>query len=274
MKVSLQQKLTSPRLSKSRAVDPTRRSFILQSMDSVIGFDEDDDSLSMGDLNDVPHPAVTKPSIRKPGLLTKDDRSTSTEVTAGLDDCSVTSVDIAEMDKPFSILPVSPYGEVLDFQEHYEDDEEDQDSSINSTESLNVIEKPTLIKAISIESVEHIEGFLAMPDLKNMIEKPNLRKAVSIESVDIDDFLGMPDLRKSLPPLRRTSIAVPLPQEEVESPCRRSSVSFAALAEVSFIDKLDAKTDYDSLYYTDVELADFRHEAFLEQCGLAGEKFD
>ncbi|CAJ1946390.1 unnamed protein product [Cylindrotheca closterium] len=246
MKYNFQKKMQSPRLSmtKNKTMDSDRRSLILQSMDSFLGIDEDE--LSLGDL-----PPVNKPSIRKPGALTRDDRSTSTEVTA-LDD-SVASFDLTEMEKEatITILPVSPFPE-----SHPEDIGEVQEDCFDSDDD-----------EWSTKSLEILE-----------LRKLSHRRSVSIQSVEMDEnCLRMPDLRKSsVPPMRRTSISVPVaPIQETKQPSRRSSVSFAEMAEVSFIDKLDAKnTDFDSLYWNEEELADFRHEAFLEECGIADEDFD
>lgn len=62
----------------------------------------------------------------------------------------------------------------------------------------------------------------------------------------------------------------PLEKNDDKSP-QPKLVSFASMAKVCFIPHLDASVDYDSLYYNDEELADFRHEAFLEELGLADE---
>lgn len=232
---------------KNKAVDSQRRSLILQSMDSFLGM-EDDDEISLGDLQGIP--PVTKPSIRKPGTLTRDDRSTSTEVTAALDD-SNSSFDLTEIERAINVLPVSPYPVFSDEILELEEDCLEEDSSLNSSDG----------------------SFQVM----QFLPKPKLNKNISIQSVDMDENnLRIPDLRSAtMPPMRRTSISVPVAPTEIEKrPSRRSSVCFAEMAEVSFIDKLDATTDYDALYYNDEELADFRHKAFLEDCGIADEEFD
>jgi hypothetical protein len=64
----------------------------------------------------------------------------------------------------------------------------------------------------------------------------------------------------------RNSIMVPLSPSEPSE--RKSSVKFADWAEMSFIEDLNAFTDYDNLYYNHDEMAEFRHSAFLEECGL------
>lgn len=70
-----------------------------------------------------------------------------------------------------------------------------------------------------------------------------------------------------------TSIQLPLTpslEDENEPSTKRSrSVSFSNMMDICFIPHLDDNVDYDSLYYKEDEIADFRHEAFLEDCGLA-----
>ena len=65
------------------------------------------------------------------------------------------------------------------------------------------------------------------------------------------------------------------PIRETEKPTLtrvRSSVSFAEMANVCMIPELQER-DFDSLYFKEEELADFRHEAFLEKCGLSPDDF-
>ncbi|CAJ1966138.1 unnamed protein product [Cylindrotheca closterium] len=82
-------------------------------------------------------------------------------------------------------------------------------------------------------------------------------------------------------PLVRTSIQLPLTpniivtaddsmiDQDPSSPSsKRSSVSFADMTDVRFIPPV-YDDDHDSLYYKEDELANFRHEAFLEDCGLS-----
>ena len=77
----------------------------------------------------------------------------------------------------------------------------------------------------------------------------------------------------------RTSVQLPLTpnmndtideneDDPLSSSSKRSSVSFADLTDVRFIPPVFG-VDHDSLYYKEDELADFRHEAFLEDCGLS-----
>jgi hypothetical protein len=68
----------------------------------------------------------------------------------------------------------------------------------------------------------------------------------------------------------RHSIMVPLspPSSPSEPSGRKSSVKFADWAEISFFEDLKVSTDHDALYYNDDEMAEFRHSAFLEECGL------
>jgi hypothetical protein len=77
----------------------------------------------------------------------------------------------------------------------------------------------------------------------------------------------------------RTSIQLPLTpnvndtidddeEDPSSSSSKRSSVSFADMTDVCFIPPV-FDVDHDSLYYKDDELAEFRHEAFLEECGLS-----
>ena len=50
---------------------------------------------------------------------------------------------------------------------------------------------------------------------------------------------------------------------------RRSTVSFADMTDVCFIPGLDDDTvDCDELYYNETQIANMRHEAFLEKVGL------
>jgi hypothetical protein len=50
---------------------------------------------------------------------------------------------------------------------------------------------------------------------------------------------------------------------------RRSSVTFANFSEMSIVDDICPDEElHETLYYNDNELAEFRHEAFLEKCGL------
>ncbi|CAJ1936730.1 unnamed protein product [Cylindrotheca closterium] len=58
-------------------------------------------------------------------------------------------------------------------------------------------------------------------------------------------------------------------QQPTRTNTAQRSVSFANMADVCFIPQLDDTVDYGVLYYKEDELADFRHEAFLEDCGLA-----
>ncbi|KAL3926402.1 MAG: hypothetical protein SGBAC_013490 [Bacillariaceae sp.] len=70
-----------------------------------------------------------------------------------------------------------------------------------------------------------------------------------------------------------TSIQLPLTPslEDDNKPSTKRSrgVSFSNMMDICFIPHLDDSVDYDSLYYKEDEIADFRHEAFLEDCGLA-----
>jgi hypothetical protein len=84
----------------------------------------------------------------------------------------------------------------------------------------------------------------------------------SVSSMDTSE-LEMRPLRNSI--MVPLSPSEPSPSEPSE---RKSSVKFADWAEMSFVEDLNAFTDYDSLYYNDDELAEFRHSAFLEECGL------
>jgi hypothetical protein len=55
---------------------------------------------------------------------------------------------------------------------------------------------------------------------------------------------------------------------ETDSP-RRRSVTFANFSEMSIVDDICPDEElHETLYYNDNELAEFRHEAFLEKCGL------
>lgn len=62
-----------------------------------------------------------------------------------------------------------------------------------------------------------------------------------------------------------------LPEEPTQQLTRRSSsVAFSDFSEMTIV--ADLSDDNDDLFYKDEELAEFRHEAFLESCGL-GEEF-
>jgi hypothetical protein len=51
------------------------------------------------------------------------------------------------------------------------------------------------------------------------------------------------------------------------TPTNNGSVRFAETAELGYVDEL-SDSDFELLFYTDDELADQRHEAFLEMCGI------
>ena len=48
---------------------------------------------------------------------------------------------------------------------------------------------------------------------------------------------------------------------------------FSDEVEVFIIPPIE-KDQYDLLFYTDEEIANFRHEAFMDECGLSNEDFD
>lgn len=80
----------------------------------------------------------------------------------------------------------------------------------------------------------------------------------SLSSMDTSEM----DLRPS-----RNSFMVPMSPSSEPSE-RKSSVTFADWAEMSLVENLIVCSDYDTLYYNEEELAEFRHAAFLEECGL------
>ena len=59
-----------------------------------------------------------------------------------------------------------------------------------------------------------------------------------------------------------------------DMPFRSSSVKFAtSYSEMTIVADLSENVHLDDLYYRDEELAEFRHDAFLEECGLDKDEF-
>lgn len=57
------------------------------------------------------------------------------------------------------------------------------------------------------------------------------------------------------------------------SPSASPKLRFAKTGTVAYVDEVLSESDFDLLFYTDEELSDQRHEAFLEMCGIENEEF-
>jgi hypothetical protein len=124
---------------------------------------------------------------------------------------------------------------------------------------------------LTVEEKDH-DYLQKISDPKTPCELGN-ESTTSLSTADMteeylnDSMSSMDTSEWEMRPLRN-SIMVPLSQSEPSE--RKSSVKFADWAEMSFVEDLNVCTDYDTLYYNDDEMAEFRHSAFLEECGLGG----
>eukprot|EP00980_Cylindrotheca_fusiformis_P003359 scaffold747_cov120-Cylindrotheca_fusiformis.AAC.15 len=119
----------------------------------------------------------------------------------------------------------------------------------------------------------------ALPEGKGKDCSQGISKAKAIfcesdsESVSTADMteepleISLSSIDASESSIRRSSILIPLTPSQFPQQ-RKSAVKFADWAELSLVEDLNATTDYEDLYYNADEIADFRHAAFLEECGL------
>ena len=114
---------------------------------------------------------------------------------------------------------------------------------------------------------------------KSCPKEENLSSSSSTDATEpLDSSIssndGFSELFSKRPTLQRSeSIMIPTVFEDDGDPSDSmqesfSSVRFSDLTELSYLPE-DRKDCLDSMFYTDEELADFRHEAFLEDCGIA-----
>ena len=141
--------------------------------------------------------------------------------------------------------------------------------------SLNIQQRISALQA-SGSCLEDLDNAKVKPRCSVAITRRKVRN--SLPALDSMVSSPKPSLNRSYSSMLdlATVTQEPItPIRETEKPTLtrvRSSVSFAEMANVCMIPELQER-DFDSLYFKEEELADFRHEAFLEKCGLSPDDF-
>ena len=136
----------------------------------------------------------------------------------------------------------------------------------------DIIPKKTKKKKKKTSKKKQKEEKKSCPEVEGVSSSSSTEATEPLDSSvsSSDDFSELFSKRPTLQ--RSNSIMIPTVFEDECDPSdflqdSFTSVRFSDLAELSYLPE-DRQDCLDSMFYTDEELADFRHEAFLEKCGI------